>query len=166
MTANSDVRNNATRALLVLLESNPKLAIDIPVEWFTELLRSGTSSDLNKASYLLSSLTRNRKAEMLGQLRKREVLERLMEMARWRTHGEAYEDNSGAHCRNRRRTLTASGHGRECGRNHRRATGQVTMGSRMIGAPQVTLARRRSCVMRLPQDGAPLASSTTSRFQA
>jgi hypothetical protein len=88
--ANSNVRNNATRALLVLVESsNPKVAIDIPAEWFTELLLSGTSSDLNKAGFLLSSLTRSRRAEILGQLRKKEVLERLIEMARWRTHGDA-----------------------------------------------------------------------------
>jgi hypothetical protein len=87
--ANSNVRNNATRALLVLVESNPKLAIDIPVEWFTELLLSGTSSDLNKTSFLLSSLTQSRNARMLAKLRDREVVERLLEMSRWRTHGEA-----------------------------------------------------------------------------
>jgi HEAT repeat protein len=86
--ANSTVRNNATRALLVLVESNPKLAIDIPVGGFAELLLSGTWTDLNKASFLLSSLTRSRNAKMLGKLRDREVVERLMEMARWRTHGE------------------------------------------------------------------------------
>ena len=38
---NSTVRNNATRALSVLAESNPNLAADIPAEGFIELLLSG-----------------------------------------------------------------------------------------------------------------------------
>ncbi|HET9532669.1 MAG TPA: hypothetical protein VFQ92_20110, partial [Blastocatellia bacterium] len=84
------VRNNATRALLVLVESNPNLARDIPAEDFIELLLSRTWTDLNKASNLLSSLTRDRNPRLLAQLRKAEVRERLIEMARWRTdHAEA-----------------------------------------------------------------------------
>jgi len=86
---NGNVRNNATRALIVLVESNPKIATHIPVGWYADLLLSGTSSDLNKASFLLASVTKNSSANMLEPLRNREVVERLMEMARWRTHGEA-----------------------------------------------------------------------------
>ena len=87
---NSTVRNNATRALLVLVESNPKLAMDIPVEGFIEQLLSGTWTDLNKASSLLSSVTNNRNPAMLAQLSKSEVKARLIERARWRTgHAEA-----------------------------------------------------------------------------
>jgi hypothetical protein len=51
--SNSGVRNNATRALLVLAESNPKRAKEIPADKFIELLLSGTWTDLNKASGLL-----------------------------------------------------------------------------------------------------------------
>jgi hypothetical protein len=82
------VRNNATRALLVLAGSSEKVAMDIPAEGFIELLLSGTWTDLNKASSLLDSMTRSRNAKILAQLRSREVLDRLIEMARWRTgHG-------------------------------------------------------------------------------
>ena len=87
---NSLVRNNATRALLVLAESDPKAATEIPAEGFVELLLSGTWTDLNKASLLLSSMTRSRSANVLAQLRQGEVKERLIEIARWRTgHAEA-----------------------------------------------------------------------------
>lgn len=83
--SNETVRNNATRALLVLAGSSEKVAMDIPAEGFIELLLSGTWTDLNKASYLLDSMTKSRNVKLLGQLRSREVLDRLIEMARWRT---------------------------------------------------------------------------------
>lgn len=82
------VRNNATRALIVLAESNPKLAAEIPAEGFIDLLLSGTWTDLNKAGGLLDSITKSRGAKVLAQLRRPEVLDRLIEMARWRSHGE------------------------------------------------------------------------------
>jgi hypothetical protein len=87
--SNGAVRNNATRALIVLAESSPKAAREIPAEGFIELLLSGTWTDLNKVSGLLSAITRSRNAKILEQLRRREVVERLIEMARWRSHGEA-----------------------------------------------------------------------------
>lgn len=83
--SNGTVRNNATRALVVLAGSSEKVAMDIPAEGFIELLLSGTWTDLNKASSLLDSMTRSRNAKILTQLRSREVLGRLIEMARWRT---------------------------------------------------------------------------------
>lgn len=87
--SNGTVRNNATRALIVLAESSPKAAMRIPAEGFIELLLSGTWTDLNKVSGLLHAVTKSRNAKLLAQLRQREVLERLIEMARWRSHGEA-----------------------------------------------------------------------------
>ena len=86
----SSVRNNATRALYVLVESDPKLALDIPDNFFVDQLLSGKWTDLNKASLLLSSITASRNEKVLSLLRSREVRERLIEMARWRTgHAEA-----------------------------------------------------------------------------
>jgi hypothetical protein len=87
--SNGTVRNNATRALIMLAESSLKTAMEIPAEGFVELLLSGTWSDLNKVSGLLSAITKSRNAELLAKLRRREVLERLIEMARWRSHGQA-----------------------------------------------------------------------------
>lgn len=88
--SDSTVRNNATRALIVLVESNPKLAGDVPAEGFIELLLSGSWTDLNKAGFLLSAMTRGRNPRLLAGLGKAEVAERLIEMARWRTeHAEA-----------------------------------------------------------------------------
>lgn len=86
--SNSTVRNNATRALIVLAESSPKIAKEIPVEGFVELLLSGTWTDLNKASNLLNPITKSRSAKILAQLRQKEVLNRLIEIARWRSHAE------------------------------------------------------------------------------
>ena len=81
------VRNNATRALIVLAESNAKVAGEIPAGNFIELLLSGAWTDLNKAGSLLDFITKNRNEEILRQLRRREVLDRLIEIARWRSHG-------------------------------------------------------------------------------
>ena len=87
--SNSGVRNNATRALVVLANSNPKVAGEIPVDSFIEMLLSDKWSDLNKASALLNLITKSRNEETLARLRRREVLDRLIEMARWRSgHAE------------------------------------------------------------------------------
>ncbi len=86
---NSTVRNNALRALMVMAESNPEVAAQIPVSDFIKLLLSGTWTDLNKSSGVLAAVTKNRDPDVLKQLRQREVIERLIEMARWRTgHGQ------------------------------------------------------------------------------
>jgi hypothetical protein len=75
---------------MVLAQSNPKVATEIPAENFIELLLSGTWTDLNKASSLLSYMTQGRSPELLAQLRRRAVLDRLIEIARWHTgHVEA-----------------------------------------------------------------------------
>src|ERR1043165_6932214 len=88
--SNDTVRNNATRALLVLAASSAKIAGRIPVKHFIELLLSGTWSDLNKSSGLLDFVTAKKRDEKaLAQLRRKEILERLIEMARWRSHWES-----------------------------------------------------------------------------
>lgn len=88
--SNDTVRNNATRALLVLAASSAKIAGRIPTKHFIELLLSGTWTDLNKSSGLLDFITaKKRDAKVLAQLRRKEILERLIEMARWRSHWES-----------------------------------------------------------------------------
>ena len=69
----------------VLVRSDPKLARRISLDSFIEMLLSGTWTDLNKAVFLLSELAKSREPKLLAQLRKPEVLERLVEMARWRS---------------------------------------------------------------------------------
>jgi hypothetical protein len=86
----SAVRNNVIRALLVMVDSNPKLAAQIPATPFIDLLLSGTWSDINKGSYLLSYMTKTRSKRVLAPLQKEEIQDRLIEMARWRVgHADA-----------------------------------------------------------------------------
>ena len=88
--SDSIVRNNATRALVVLVNSNANLARDIPSEDFVEMLLSGTWTDLNKGSTLLAAITKGRNPTLLAALGKTDLRERLIEMARWRTgHAQA-----------------------------------------------------------------------------
>jgi hypothetical protein len=82
--ADEGVRNNATRALLVLALSSRKWAGRIPPEGFVELLNSGTWTDLNKAGEILSVLTLSHNRKLNALLRSR-ALARLTEMARWQT---------------------------------------------------------------------------------
>ncbi len=88
--SNDEVRNNVTRALSVLAASSPSLARQIPADNFIGLLMSGIWTDVNKASGLLSLLTAGRSPALLRQLRRPEVLARLVEITRWRTgHADA-----------------------------------------------------------------------------
>jgi glutaredoxin-related protein len=82
---NDTVRNNATRAILVLATSSSEVAASIPPASFVEQLLSGTWTDVNKASSLLNVLTRSRKPETLTLLNSSEVRKRLIEVARWHT---------------------------------------------------------------------------------
>ena len=86
--ADDGVRNDAVRALEVLAGAKPNLAKRIPAEAFDHLLRSGAWSDHNKASLLLMALTKSRDPDILTLLRK-EALDSLIEMARWRSAGHA-----------------------------------------------------------------------------
>lgn len=82
------VRNNAIRALGVLAQSNPRVAVRIPSEHFIAMLSSGSWTDRNKAGFLLDELSKRRDPKLLGQLRSRS-LDSLIEMARWRSRGHA-----------------------------------------------------------------------------
>lgn len=84
-----EVRNNATRALMVLANSDTKVAASIPAAGFIEMLNSGTWSDRNKAAGLLSALSRWRAPMLLSALRAR-AFDSLTEMARWRGQGHSY----------------------------------------------------------------------------
>jgi hypothetical protein len=78
-----EVRNSATRALIVLAKSDPKVAARIPAAGFIEMLNSGVWTDRNKAGALLDALSRWREPKLLAELRAR-ALTSLLEMARWR----------------------------------------------------------------------------------
>jgi hypothetical protein len=78
------VRNNATRALIVLARSDKKTAPMIPAGDFVEMLNSGEWTDRNKAGGLLGELTKPRPAKLLRTLRFL-AFESLAEMARWET---------------------------------------------------------------------------------
>lgn len=84
----SEVRNNAVRALGVLLSAKPQLRQKIPVAVFARLLCSGTWTDRNKGGFLLMALTASRDSPILTELREK-AQRPLMEMARWHEAGHA-----------------------------------------------------------------------------
>ncbi|HKP37550.1 MAG TPA: hypothetical protein VJT71_11895 [Pyrinomonadaceae bacterium] len=78
------VRNLAIRALGVLAKSRVKIAGQIPFDGFVEMLGSGSSTDRNKAAFLLDEMSRYRNPRLLSSLRSR-ALDSVIEMARWRS---------------------------------------------------------------------------------
>lgn len=84
-----EVRNNATRALVVLLRGNASLAEQVEPGAFVEMLSAGTWTDRNKGAALLVELTKGREADLLAKLRA-EALDSLVEMALWRQPSHAY----------------------------------------------------------------------------
>jgi HEAT repeats len=82
---NSEVRNNAVRALEVLATTGA----DIPSAGFVEMLGSGIWTDRNKASILLMKITRRRDPKLIAELRS-DAIDPLIEMAQWRNNGHAY----------------------------------------------------------------------------
>ena len=86
--ANKDVRNDATRALGVLLVSNAALVSQVPPDNFIELAWSGIWSDRNKGCFVLEPMSRARDPKLLARLRD-EALDPLIDMARWRSSGHA-----------------------------------------------------------------------------
>jgi len=86
--ADSTVRNNATRALACLVESNAALSRDVPAALFVDRLLSPVWSDRNKAVMILIRLTVNRDAAALAELRAR-GLGPLKEMANWQSRAHA-----------------------------------------------------------------------------
>ncbi len=85
----ASVRNNATRALMVLVTAYPKVGRRIPPGPFISLLSDGSWEDHNKASLLFEATTRSRDPQLLGEHRA-QALDSLVEMARWRNPGHAY----------------------------------------------------------------------------
>jgi hypothetical protein len=81
----SEVRNNAMRALVVLTSVKDAQPIKISVKPLEALLVSGQWSDRNKASLLLDQLTTTRDPQLLHELRAA-VLDVLIEGASW--HGD------------------------------------------------------------------------------
>ena len=84
------VRNNAVRALAVIAASSDRRAALIPAGPFVQMLKSGIWEDRNKALMLLGILSRRRQPGLLRQL-KRQSLKALVEMARWRDTGHAWD---------------------------------------------------------------------------
>jgi len=87
----ASVRNNATRALMILASyasDHPQLGIRIEPEPFIRQLRSLDWTDRNKASMVLFQLSSDRNPALLERLR-REALPELIEMARWTSPGHA-----------------------------------------------------------------------------
>jgi hypothetical protein len=86
-----DVRNNSTRALLILAEFSPKAPaqkIKISPRPFIELLNSCIWSDRNKSSGALAQLTEKRDPALLSEIRN-QALPSLLEMANWKYLGHA-----------------------------------------------------------------------------
>lgn len=83
-----EVRNNATRALVILVRSNAGLASDIPPDTFIEMLNSGIWTDRNKGTALLEQLTVGRSSDLLTKIRSA-ALDSLIEMASWRRPSQA-----------------------------------------------------------------------------
>jgi hypothetical protein len=76
------VRNDAVRALAVLLTGKPELSRRVPGRRFIDLLSSGTWSDRNKGLAVLEMLVARRDAGLLRDLRARASAS-LVEMAEW-----------------------------------------------------------------------------------
>jgi hypothetical protein len=85
----SEVRNNATRALSEILRADASAAAQIVPDTFIDMIRSGIWTDRNKSALVLSPLTRSRDAHLLARLQS-EAGDALQEMARWRATGWAY----------------------------------------------------------------------------
>ena len=87
----SNVRNNALRALAVMAAYNQKHAesmLRIPYQPFLDLMGSPYWTDRNKASLVLMSLTSGRDPLLLHQVRTR-IFAELAEMAQWQVPGHA-----------------------------------------------------------------------------
>ena len=84
-----EVRNNATRALLVLVRSNRQLSAHISPGIFIAMLNSPVWSDRNKGAALLLELSADRNADLLENTRA-SAEDSLIEMASWRDTSHAY----------------------------------------------------------------------------
>ncbi len=83
------VRNNAVRALAVLVNAHSKFTSDIPTAPLIAMLHSGKWTDLNKASFLLAALAPTASNDLKKELCDQAV-EPLIEIASWHTgHADA-----------------------------------------------------------------------------
>jgi hypothetical protein len=83
-SADSDhvVRNNAIRALGVILTDHPEYAALIPCRLFVDLINSPEWTDRNKGVFVLLGLSKSRNTEVLAEMRAR-CLPSLIEMCDW-----------------------------------------------------------------------------------
>jgi hypothetical protein len=87
----AEVRNNAVRALSVLLtyaQQHRELGIEVSTDWCLELIESLDWTDRNKAMAVLDAATSEWNPKVLSDLR-RMSLPTLVEMARWHSAGHA-----------------------------------------------------------------------------
>ena len=84
-----EVRNNATRALGVLVRADAGLAAEIPPDTFIEMLNSGRWTDRNKGTALVERLTAGRNSALVARIRSM-ALDSLVEMASWHRPSHAY----------------------------------------------------------------------------
>jgi hypothetical protein len=87
----SEVRNNATRALWLIArlgQQTPALGIQVPPQPFVDLLNSVVWSDRNKSSFALMELTQPRDPSLLRALRTG-ALPSLIDIARWTSRNHA-----------------------------------------------------------------------------
>ena len=89
--ADSTVRNNATRALSLLVDyarQNPDLDLEVDPEPFLTLIESFEWTDRNKGSAVIAAISKYREPAFLETLRQRS-LPYLFEMAEWKSLGHA-----------------------------------------------------------------------------
>lgn len=82
--ADESVRNNATRALAVLLAAFPEDSKGLDLDHFLDLLNSPSWTDRNKALMLLEQVSRTRDRAILDQIQAKSR-DALGEMARWKS---------------------------------------------------------------------------------
>jgi hypothetical protein len=80
--SDESVRNNATRALGVLLSEQPSIATLVPAEHFINMVNSPTWVDRNKSIFVLLGLTKSHNPAVLQKLQK-DALASLIEMCAW-----------------------------------------------------------------------------------
>lgn len=82
MDPDSDVRNNAVRALSVLFSTKDQIPANLNIRPLVSLLWSGQWTDRNKASGALAAISRDHNPSLLQQLRET-AMPPLLEGARW-----------------------------------------------------------------------------------
>jgi hypothetical protein len=87
--SDDEVRNNATRALGVLVKADERKAATVPPDFFIQMLNAGTWTDRNKGAALLLQLTVSRDPKLLAQIHAG-AFDSLVEMASWRGLSHAY----------------------------------------------------------------------------